>query len=768
MTTGCVDYFDPERKFGFIRATTGEKVHFRQSAVDRSIRLGEIKKGLEVEFEITQGDRGPTAIHVRKASQPGGQPQAEKAPNPPKDHGYRFFNPYNFARYLPERKTSAKDAPEVQLMGRCTPPPHDRWVGLSGRIVCRAEAMTPLFISSGQPVKVEGHHPTYEFYKVDGRKTIPGSSLRGPVRAVFETITNSCFANFADRRLSYRLDPRDALRLVPGRIEQREGHWELRLLTGTAELQTEEKPTELYSASLPQYKPIRSPSRNPLAVPPRPVSLITLGKVKHVSDLHGRECFAVLLKLKFPPAWRVLAVSANEDDARREADEMGRPGQSLRVQRGYLCITNQNIENKHSERFFFDGGMSSGPKTITLDDAMIKRYQDLMRDYYERHIQNVKDRENPYECEGDDPAWSRFIIRNESKIQDGTLVYALLRGRSPNIQVVLLGPVSIPRAAYYHPTGDLLPLHLHHCEDVDALCPACRTFGWVRGARTSGPGAYAGRVRFSDAVIEESCEMPPMTLAILGSPKPTTSRFYLFGPDGRPSKTPRSDASAGYDGNEGQNLLRGRKFYRHFITEPNNWNNTEKTKQNRTIQDAEGQGATFSFTVDFENLAPVELGALLWSLTLGGKGYQRLGFGKPLGMGSVQISAKVQLMDMGERYGGLDSPGWHDIPENDANTWIQAFQRAMVIAYTPFKPGQPEPDWTTAFEYLPSVQDLLAMLGKKGPTLKVHYPCSPDPDSKGQFEWFVGNKRPNGPHIELDIAAEDKGLPLINKKGIPY
>jgi len=552
---------------------------------------------------------------------------------------------------------------------------------------------------------------------------------------------------------------------VPGRLEKHGNRWELRLLTGTADLRTDEKPDELYAASLAQYNPIKSSSRNPLARPPAPVLLAALGPVEHVSELHGRECFAVLLKLKFPPAWRVLAVAADKNEAIRMANEEKRPGQSLRVQRGYLCMTNQNIDNKHSERFFFDGGMSKGPKSITLDGAMIQRYKDLMQDYYERHIKEVKGRKCPDLREGNDPAWSRFIINNEVKLEDGTLVYALLRGQSPNTQVVLLGPVSIPRAAYYHSTGDLLPKHLHNCDDAEALCPACRTFGWVRGERSSGPGAYSGRVRFSDASIEESHEQPPMTLAILGSPKPTTSRFYLFGPDGRPSKTPRTDAIASYDGSEGHNLLRGRKFYRHHMPTKEELHAARANNQNRTITGAEGPGAVFTFTVDFENLARLELGALLWSLTLGGKGYQRLGFGKPLGMGSVQIQARVQLLDVDERYSGLVSDGWHDIPDVEISAWLTAFQQAMVNAYAPPQPGQATPDWTDAFERLPSVQDLLAMLGKKDPALNVHYPYSPEPNSKGQFEWFMGNKRPNGPRVELDIAAEDRGLPLIDKRG---
>ena len=50
--------------------------------------------------------------------------------------------------------------------------------------------------------------------------------------------------------------------------------------------------------------------------------------------------------------------------------------------------------------------------------------------------------------------------------------------------------------------------------------------------------------------------------------------------------------------------------------------------QNRTVTDVLDKDNTFTFTVDFENLAPVELGALLWALELD-ECHHRLGFAKP-------------------------------------------------------------------------------------------------------------------------------------------
>jgi CRISPR-associated protein (TIGR03986 family) len=259
--------------------------------------------------------------------------------------------------------------------------------------------------------------------------------------------------------------------------------------------------------------------------------------------------------------------------------------------------------------------------------------------------------------------------------------------------------------------------------------------------------------------------MPDVTLAILSSPKSTTTRFYLMPKDGQ-VRDGLSDADAGYDGD---NILRGRKFYRHHghadaleyeraIAEFFDG----RDDQNRTVRGVRQPGNTFEFTVEFSNLAPVELGALLWSLKLregGRQCYHRLGFAKPLGFGSAQIQVtQLRILQPGKRYTALEaSGGWRDaVSEQEA--WIGQFRQAMEQVY-----GQP-------FDQLPNVHDLLALLGEP-PDLPIHYPRSQrEPTAEGKnFEWFVGNKRSGrdaGPRLSLPLAGEEEeGLPLLDKYG---
>lgn len=110
-----------------------------------------------------------------------------------------------------------------------------------------------------------------------------------------------------------------------------------------------------------------------------------------------------------------------------------------------------------------------------------------------------------------------------------------------------------------------------------------------------------------------------VTLAILSSPKPTTVLFYLARGDGSvPPQWRDADINAGYDGDVS---LRGRKVYRHHgqtREDVYRREDTARDDQNRTARDVLPPGNKFEFTIEFDNLAPVELGALLWSLEMDG------------------------------------------------------------------------------------------------------------------------------------------------------
>ncbi len=67
MNTGTVKWFNGSKGFGFITPENGDDVfvHFSAIAGDGYKSLDE---GDEVEFEITEGQKGPQAANVSKVS----------------------------------------------------------------------------------------------------------------------------------------------------------------------------------------------------------------------------------------------------------------------------------------------------------------------------------------------------------------------------------------------------------------------------------------------------------------------------------------------------------------------------------------------------------------------------------------------------------------------------------------------------------------------------------------------------------------------------
>ena len=685
---------------------------------------------------------------------------------------YRFLNPYNFVRWLP---SSSGDAAGRKDLGRQTPPSHECLRGLCGTITCILENVTPLFIPDAEQVNEdEKGHKTFRFFRLNDKYALPGSSIKGMVRSVFEAVTNSCFYIFEPARLSYHLPAGEARNLWPARVEKDGDQWRLRILTGTARFHPKgcgrnerlpaawvmrypygtlrNSPTVRENASTPYA------ARQPISAP---------DNIKH-----GSKCFALLEPMEHPPRtvrgrqinrfdfWNVMQLSTN----RAELEPIRSP--QYRIEEGWYFHTNFNIENKHDERFFFPANNSI---IVDLPASVRQTYVDLIADYQKRHQKAIEKRHQqgppPENASDNQTAFSHFIIESQLKLQDGELVYAMLEGKPTQPQVKFIVPVSVPRVGYEHTVGDLLPGHLHPCTEYHALCPACRLFGWVHpdadDAEGDKPIAYAGRMRFSHARLVENKGTLSATLAILSTPKPTTTRFYLLDADQQPISG-QSDKRCGYDGkdNKGQlSVLRGRKFYRHHgQISPKEYQRAGnvKNEQNRTVQDALNPGAKFKFQVEFENLSEIELGALLWSFQLEEGWYHRLGGAKPLGFGSVRVAIDNIVLYDARRY--LALCGEDDtvpVATEQYQRWIRQFKNALATRYG-----------ASSFDDLPHISDFHALLTAAPKQLPIHYPrrtAAPKTEGKN-YEWFMENKK--DPRFPLPLASDDKnGFPLLNQYG---
>lgn len=679
-------------------------------------------------------------IHQNRNQQPQNRPVRE-------NDEFKFLNPYNFVRYL-ETNSS-----ESNVLLRTFPPDHDEFTGISGKIECTYKTESPLFIA-GKEVSAVNDHKTLDFFKINGKPVIPGSSLRGIVRSVFEAATNSCFGFLEDRRLSYRYDPNEARHFVPARVvpEQVTGKLCLQLLPG--ENIQGFNPRTLKAAWIRQYR------NNP----------VNLGKLKH-----GNKCWGIINDEPVThhshrfSYWEVIAVQPFKDNT-KESLEKNYPGK--RVYEGWLFITNKNINNKHDERFFFKGSNAGNfPVYLRLSDTIIENYNALIEDYNDRHIETLKKRVNPYIVENGEMALSRFIKLEPEKLSVGDLVYAKLS--NDNTKVEYIAPLAIPRISHPHSIENLLDDNIKSCDLKNTnvlnikdlkLCPACRVFGWVNGEPNNTKNtinAYKSRVAFSDGKFtKEKPEVEEkITLSILSAPKPTTTAFYLLNSSGQPQY--------GLKYEKLKAKLRGRKFY----LKPVDLNSAEYKRvnniannQNKTIQNVVKADNEFTFTVSFNNLHQVELGALLWSLQLERGWLHQLGMAKPYGFGQTSVQkVKLETINIEHRYTSLSNSGYTECNETKIYDYILAFKNAMKSVY-----GK-------EFDKLENIVDMKALMTIINK--KIHYPRPPfiinanktdnsNPEGK-QYEWFLGYNKLKGKNLEFPLPGDciNKLFPLIDRDG---
>lgn len=620
----------------------------------------------------------------------GGKPLASRPDNPTR---YHFLNPYNFVRPIQEKR------PSSHVLGQCSPPPHDRYVGLTGRLTARVKVVTPVFVSDSHAIvrSAQGkEHATYRFFEYEGQPALPASSLRGMIRSVFETVTQSCFSVFSNfGRLEYRKETQYALGLKAGIVQA---------------LPTAREPGKIIlcnTAKVGAYYEGPKLNRNILT------DQWKCGDLVWARITTGRNA-------------RVEQLAKTREEIRFTND----PAQ--KIVRGYLKITGNNIETKRNETLFLDPAAGNAP-IVTLSRTVMDDYNVVLRGQIE------EDR-----LEGS--------LYQHPILTVGDLVWVEI-ANSEAVQVVR---VRIPRVRYDYPVDSFVPVPLHRCSEYDALCPACRTFGWTyqplpgeeveQGKRV----AYAGRVRLSHATaIPETIERfeREISLAILGGPKPTKTQFYLLNSRGQPQ------ADVTY--NQRQARLRGRKFYRHHGDDPSRHEDgyeyeraTDETHdgkddQNRTVRGAVKAGE-FEFSLDFENLAPLELGALLWSLEMEAGMHHRLGYAKPLGFGSVKVEVNsLEVVNWAERLASLEpEAGWHEVLAKKSEL-VANFKAEMQRLHG------------ASFAQL--VAELKAVLTEHPAKLPIHYPrlaSEPDPEGKN-FKWFQQHKGD-----VLALAGDDKGLML--------
>jgi len=699
-----------------------------------------------------------------------------------------FHNPYNFVPALRRDKINNE-------LGDAAPKGHhayhpNHW---SGWVEVELKTATPLLIPDAAQVSTNREdHKTFPI-RVDanGAPYLPPTSLKGMLRAAYETVTNSRFGVFEkhDSQLAYRMDARKGVEMIPALVEKGPTGLQLRLLPNSTSIGYNGAPQNgpMYAAWLPRYQKY-------------------FPKARHHQDKHESERALRYSDKTLPqhgnPVWvrceeqqhrsgrfSFLTVTAIQ---RRNEKEKTLSG----YQPGIVCITGRNMMNKHEERVFL---LNRNDPRIDLLPRLLKGWETLVENYQKIHADDLQKRKNAGHDSGDylghEPGktgWSRHIEpkNGDSKLKEGSLCYARVERQSSSYKLLGLYPVMISRDLFNEAPKDLLHSSLHPAADYPELSPADRVFGWVNQHK-DGKGAWKGQLRIEPATCEQSQNAierfgkDGVPLAILGEAKPQQTHFYVaHNWDGEPLLD-GSNKAVGYQ-NQTQSL-RGRKVYPHpaylaglheYWLQPRTdrtqqpvthqgkryyqeyrrptlvENGKDKTRdnQNRSILGWVKPDTTFHFKIHVSNLSEVELGGLLWLLNLDENSYHRLGSAKPLGFGSVRLKIKQMEMRNGESwqkyYQNFLSP---EKPVTETNQFIDTYKKEVTTAYK--KP----------FDEVPFIKAFKVALRGFDNNLPVHYPrLSEAPNPKGEsFKWFVENDRKNGPHLALPALEKERGLPLL-------
>jgi CRISPR-associated protein (TIGR03986 family) len=721
---------------------------------------------MEVEFEEVQGQ--PTQIRKKgeaweeprsqqsNAGQSRSRPNAtEGEPNPAtasKEEGPQpgdFHNPYNFIPAQP-RNTDHSELGDREPAGHGSYR-KDHW---SGRIAVQVRTVTPLLIPDASREQEDCNQHKIQPIREgpEGTPILPPTSIKGMLRAAYESITNSRLGVWQGHqdRLAYRMPAGSTV--FPARVERQNDTLFLRVMKKAAKLPRYGKDKNLQSNETDKGENRKA------------------RKYKGSSKLpqHREPVWVRLNKKQI-----VTAISPNQGNGAPNGNGW---------QKGWVCVTGPNIQGKTNERVFIE---SQNDKQHKVDGEIRDLWEELVRNYQQTHKQELEQRRragySPQAYRGSEPGrtgWSRHVWdTKELTLDEGTLCYVAF---SNNGNIKSVQPVTISRRLYDCPPEKLLDDSLKPAGSLKELSPAERAFGWVN---PKGHGSYKGNVRVNHVVCQSDNAIERfgnwgLPLQILGPPKPQQTRFYTAENKNGDSLQCNSSKERGYTSHNFG--LRGRKVYPHHrglpeghwsdpleatTQQPSNGhypeyrrppkeNNEQRDSQNRSTQGWVKPGVTFTCNVDFTNLSPVELGALLWLLDLPQNHYHRLGGGKPLGFGSVRIEIDWENTDLrtGQDwetfYRTLQPQAASNSPSPEDS--IKSFKTAAAEAYN-HNQSPEEIGFIAAF-----------MRASKGfdDELPVHYPRTqeaPNPDGES-FKWFVKNEEEKR---SLPALVNDCGLPML-------
>ena len=193
----------------------------------------------------------------------------------------------------------------------------------------------------------------------------------------------------------------------------------------------------------------------------------------------------------------------------------------------------------------------------------------------------------------------------------------------------------------------LVPDYMQQCKSTKKLCTACRIFGYLNRGDVLHGNVNIGQAKSVGTPTYQKVQLVPMA-----GPNPRHEAFY------GDSKNPA-----------------GRKFYYHQNTLSTA--SSENDRERGPWVELLDPGATFTFTVTYENLSDADLSVLVASLALTDGVRHKLGYGKPAGCGSVEVRISRVETDGGDRYTSFSSSSTVLESGSELDAWVKKHQQAF-------------------------------------------------------------------------------------------
>jgi CRISPR-associated protein (TIGR03986 family) len=724
-----------------------------------------------------------------------------------------FVNPYHFIpvnENIPKCIDAGKTL-SAETLGHCT---FDRYheKKLSGRIVCTLETMGQTIIGSDQiKAKNNNDYNHVNPFLRGNHPAIPGSSIRGCISAIAEAASNSALRVLDNSPYSRRTSMLDD---VNGRVAD---------YSAMGMIYKEDDDFFLIPLAMPTLE--SGPNGN-YQLPEKYRKLFHKVQLKaYCYSKQTLENAPIPYNNNKQPLFFYAKLKGKKYSMDRQYRITGGEGKEKRTKSGKSILLGYEIDGEpvekppENEEHLYTRGILRVIYTKNRKEEMPTKKHELFLPFPDNcniipidktaletfnRLAEDRDTENKRRIKSGGGDLLPFALKGAQEFKDRS--YRLRAGdivffepdetgsKIIKVRVSQLWREEIPHKTHQFFSKinpDLLPFHQGRTE----ITPAEALFGFVevndKGEEIKDDArALASRIRFGEGCCSETevfhDEIP---LRILASPKPPCPSFY-FRPRNLPTNPSESVSSnecyiSKKDLNPISHRPQGRKFYfNHDIINDILEEAKSKRDENQSLKNKVRplkKGCRFVFHVDFENLSEWELGLLLFSLNPRDDFYHKIGMGKPLGFGSVQIRpAGVFFIERSKRYtpegfadaGGL-RPRYHQTWVNteiikDIQDYLGKHEKAAIKEQCIGNNDDLSPEKLKSLftrDMADAIRKALFKIGQ--PNVKdISQPLAIEQNDSEQetFKWFQNNDQTKDTREKQGLVPLEYGADIVKLK----